>query len=924
MKQTTKVKVSKMSRLKLTLAFCVILLTMVPLNAQVQLEEEIKITDFGLHFNGSKVSNSSSDNGNNESYDYVFGRNISAHGDCIKTYGDYVFMTWYRGGKTDRHVMLTRYNKITGAMVTIEFPHRHTGFQNKWWLGESHNTIGLGISPLDGTIHMIYDMHAYSSTRPSDGSLSEDYFRYSFSVKNAAEVSDAEFTLDKFVQNSSGGYKHLSLNGGEDYSNFSGLTYPKFFLNDGGDLFMYIREGGNNNGAYKFSKYTASTSTWSNFTSFNVLNAKNQAGITHNWGLYGNMKYVNGKIRIGYQRRSSNNDDKYQYQNGVYYAYSDNQEGTNGWKNHSGTPFSLPLYDADLIKVMEPGDYVQTTQQNQVYIVGDFDWTVTENGDVHMISKVKDNEFGVTKYLHTYKPAGSNDFITSEDFSGGASIYTSGDSVYIIGLNNGRVFVEKALGGTNNFTTVYQATSGKTFDHGVVYINNGKLYYYLMEQKTGSAQPLYLQIIDLDINDTPAPVFTAEVTSPANNANFNFGDTIELTANAATNTGAIERVNFRADGVFLKSDTTSPYSYSWTPSAIGTYNIDIVAIKDDGTRLISDSHAITVTAAAVPPSVSFSQPSGDIVLDEGYSLTSVVNASDVDGSVSNVKLYIDDILVRQENIAPYEWGLAGSSNSDELNGLSVGVHSLKAVATDNDGLTNETSITLTVNAVSTTIESVEAEQVPNMASNLLDGNTNDDSRWSAQGFSKSVVFDLGVSRQITGTRMWTYQNRAYQYRVESSNFPDSGFVTNADMTNNTSTGQPLTTSFSANARYVKLTITGAYNYSSNWVSITEFEVLTSSNAKGSTSKALSLNETENKSVNLGVFPNPAQSNFTIALNGLTKVDIIINDILGKIVYSNSTSASTIKINNDGRFKSGVYLIRVMSQGKSYHKKLIIK
>ena len=473
--------------------------------SQVTFEKEVKITDLGLHFDGSKVGSSATNTGDNAPYDFYFGRNISAHGDCIKTYGKYVFMTWYRGGKADRHVMLTRYNTETGTSVDIEFPHRHTGFQNKPWIGESHNTIAITISPLDGTIHMLYDMHAYSRTRPSDGGLSNDYFRYSYSVKNAASVSDAEFTLDKFVKNSSNGYKHLSLNGGrsgypdEEYSKYAALTYPQFFTNDLGDIFMYMREGGNNNGAYKFSKYDANTSTWSDFTHFNVLNAKSQSGITYNWGLYGNMKYVNGKIRIGFQRRSSNNNDKYQYQNGVYYAYSDNQSGSDGWKNHSGESFSLPLYDADKIKVMEPGDYVSTTQANKVHIVGDFDWTVTANGDVHIISKVKDNENNITKYLHTYKPSGASDFITSEDFAGGTSIYTAGNDVYIVGLKNGRIFIQKTEGGTNNFETVYQATSGRTFDHGRVHIANGKLYYYLMEKKSGNAQPLYLQIIDLDI-----------------------------------------------------------------------------------------------------------------------------------------------------------------------------------------------------------------------------------------------------------------------------------------------------------------------------------------------------------------------------------------------------------------------------------------
>ncbi|AJR04528.1 BNR-4 repeat-containing protein [Siansivirga zeaxanthinifaciens] len=506
--------------------------------AQVVLENEIKITDLGLHFDGNEVSSGASNTGDNAPYDYFFGRNISAHGDCIKTYGDYVFMTWYRGPKADRHVMLTRYNTKTGTMATIEFPHRHTGYQNRYWIGESHNTIAVGISPLNGTIHLLYDMHSYSASRPSDGSLANDYFRYSYSIANAATLPDADFTLDKFVQNGSGGYKHLRMPGSAPQSEFVSLTYPKFFLNDSGDLFMLMREGGNNNGMYKFIKYDASSGNWGNFIDFNALNAKNQPGITYNWGLYGEMKYLNGKLRIGFQRRSSNNNDKYIYQNGVYYAYSDDQSAATGWKNYKGESFSVPLYDADFIKVMEPGDYVQTTQTDQVRIVDGFDWTVTENEDVHIISKVKDNQFNVTKYLHTYKPAGATDFITSEGFSGGGSeLYTSGNSVFLIGLTSSkRVFIEKAEGGTNNFTRIYEATSGRTFDHGVVHINNGKVYYYLMENKSGNAQPLYLQIIDLGIvpkNPTASNNFTIESIGETC-ANKNNGKLI-ITGNATHN-----------------------------------------------------------------------------------------------------------------------------------------------------------------------------------------------------------------------------------------------------------------------------------------------------------------------------------------------------------------------------------------------------
>ena len=95
-----------------------------------------------------------------------------------------------------------------------------------------------------------------------------------------------------------------------------------------------------------------------------------------------------------------------------------------------------------------------------------------------------------------------------------------------------------------------------------------------------------------------------------------------------------------------------------------------------------------------PPSVSFASPTGNLTVDEGYALSVTVNASDSDGSVTSVELFINNQLVRQELYAPYEWGAA--AEPDELNGLPVGTHTIKAVATDNDGDTKQASFTLTV------------------------------------------------------------------------------------------------------------------------------------------------------------------------------------------------------------------------------------
>ena len=483
------------------------------INNYVSLIEEIKITDNGLHFNGKKLTHGTLEKAStdNDSYDFFFGRNISAHGDAITTYKHYVFMTWYRGGKADRHVMLSRYNKNTETVSTIEFPHQHTGFRGDPNIGESHNTIGISVSPINGTIHMVYDLHAYDNNNHG-GKFVNDYFRYSFSEVGTADLADTEFTLDKFVKDTSSinqgpdDYKHLTMTGNlADQDNFARLTYPKFFTTADGTLLLYMRLGGNNNGAYVFNRYDAQQQKWTLFTKFN-LNNQAMEGNPYNWGLYGKMKYINEKLRVGFQQRSANNSDKYLYQNGVYYAYSNHPYGFEDWYNHQGNRITFPLINSDEIKVYEPGDYISHQEPNSVHIVGRFDWTVTAKGDIHTISSVRSKDTKRPDYeevnIHAYKPIGAKEFVISTDFAGASSIYTSGDDIYIIGLDNGYPFIEIAKGGTNNFERVYYANNGKKFDHGTLHIDDGKVYFYLMEQSAGdikSSLPLYLQIIDLNI-----------------------------------------------------------------------------------------------------------------------------------------------------------------------------------------------------------------------------------------------------------------------------------------------------------------------------------------------------------------------------------------------------------------------------------------
>lgn len=172
---------------------------------------------------------------------------------------------------------------------------------------------------------------------------------------------------------------------------------------------------------------------------------------------------------------------------------------------------------------------------------------MTDNEDIHFIGRVRDDEIKKTVNHHTYKPAGATEFITSTDFSGAETIYAAGNNIYMIGLNgSGRPLIRQALGGTNQFTKVYEQTSGKRFSKGELFIYDGKVYYYLLENNSANdddSRTTYLQIIDLNIQTGPTP-FAVNLVSPSNNQSFNEEETVQIFATATADEGEIIKVQF--------------------------------------------------------------------------------------------------------------------------------------------------------------------------------------------------------------------------------------------------------------------------------------------------------------------------------------------------------------------------------------------
>ncbi|WP_188557579.1 Ig-like domain-containing protein [Hymenobacter glacieicola] len=100
---------------------------------------------------------------------------------------------------------------------------------------------------------------------------------------------------------------------------------------------------------------------------------------------------------------------------------------------------------------------------------------------------------------------------------------------------------------------------------------------------------------------TPAPAApTVSLTSPAASASFTAPATITLTATAADTDGTITKVEFYQGTTLLGTSTASPYSFTWTGAAAGSYSLTAKAFDNAGLSAASAAVAVTVTGGSAP------------------------------------------------------------------------------------------------------------------------------------------------------------------------------------------------------------------------------------------------------------------------------------------------------------------------------------
>jgi subtilisin family serine protease len=93
---------------------------------------------------------------------------------------------------------------------------------------------------------------------------------------------------------------------------------------------------------------------------------------------------------------------------------------------------------------------------------------------------------------------------------------------------------------------------------------------------------------------------SVSITSPSNGSSVSTGSAVTITANASDDKG-VTKVDFFVGTTLISTDTTSPYSASWTPNTDGTYNLTARATDTAGQSTTSAAVQVTATTATSPP-----------------------------------------------------------------------------------------------------------------------------------------------------------------------------------------------------------------------------------------------------------------------------------------------------------------------------------
>jgi len=182
------------------------------------------------------------------------------------------------------------------------------------------------------------------------------------------------------------------------------------------------------------------------------------------------------------------------------------------------------------------------------------------------------------------------------------------------------------------------------------------------------------------------------LTAPANGASFIAPASIAMTATASDPDGTIASVKFYNGSSLLNTDTTSPYAYTWTGVAAGSYSLTARATDNGGLVRTSAVAAVTVTAAGNNAPVFTVDPISKAAATVAVAYTGQTlsgSATDADGDTLSYSAQAGPVWL---SIAT-----AGALSGTPASG-DVGDNSWQVQVSDGKGGTDTAVLNITVDA----------------------------------------------------------------------------------------------------------------------------------------------------------------------------------------------------------------------------------
>ena len=419
------------------------------------------------------------------SYDGLVNNN-SFQKNGLLTYKGYQYAVWYTA---DKNAVVGRRVLGGGTWSTVQVGHTLK-------TSDSHNVISMGVSKVDGRLHLNMDSH-------SDG------FTYVKSVAGLLDnPSGLSWTAARF------GAPQSTLDGVALTSQF---TYPQFVSTPDGKLQLSYRRGISGNGRNALAEYDGST--WTNLgewsASTGTYTSEHGSSTARNMYLHGIDYDKNGRLHSFFTWREQNgavmcssggitNHD-------TGYVYSDDRGRT--WRNNAGTVVGT-TGGSDKVAVTDSGLVIDALNPDHS-LMNQESQTTDSAGRPHAIISYVPGRFGqcTTNYVAD-RTANGRAFHLRRNASGSWQkteipvplnssqrtklVVDKYDNAYAV-FPFGRIAGASAASGYTDWKILFDGSGLNAFGEVVIdesRVRAGNVLSFMYQEKSSGTTPSALHVVD--------------------------------------------------------------------------------------------------------------------------------------------------------------------------------------------------------------------------------------------------------------------------------------------------------------------------------------------------------------------------------------------------------------------------------------------